>query len=62
MEEIWDIGTPVEKIDGIKFPGVVVAAYRNLAGELRYVVECTVPEVAGLQHIYTPRQLRIREE
>lgn len=39
------------------FPGVVVSAYRTLAGEPRYVVECTAKAAAGLQHIFNGDQL-----
>lgn len=52
------IGDRVEKQDGYRWPGVVVAVFNNLAGSERVVVECTVPEVAGALHIYSPRQLR----
>jgi hypothetical protein len=52
-------GTKVEKATGYQFPGVVVAAFRTLAGEERYVIECTVPEVKGMLHIYTPKQLQV---
>jgi hypothetical protein len=55
--EILPIGTPVEKIRGYLWPGTVVAAFRTLSGELRYVVECTVPDVAGALHIYAPAQI-----
>lgn len=54
------VGTPVRKTAGYPFPGVVVAAFRTLAGEERYVVECTVPEVAGMLHIYGPKNLERR--
>lgn len=54
-----DVGDEVVKIDGdVRFSGVVVAAYQTLSGKPRVVVECTVPGVAGLQHIYRPDQLR----
>ena len=39
------------------FPGIVVAAYRTLGGEPRYVVECTAKAAAGLQHIFNGDQL-----
>lgn len=51
------IGTKVQKIKGYKLPGVVVSVFKNLKGDLRYVVECTVPEVAGLLHIYSAKDL-----
>lgn len=55
------IGDHVEKINGYRWPGVVVAVFHNLKRELRVVVECTVPEVAGALHIYAPEQLRVVE-
>ena len=53
------LGDRVEKASGYKWPGVVVAVFKTLAGETRVVVECTVPDVAGALHIYNPEQLRI---
>jgi hypothetical protein len=53
------VGDPVEKIKGYKWPGVVVCVFKNLSGETRVVVECTVPEVAGALHIYHPDQLMV---
>lgn len=51
------VGDDVEKVKGYKWPGVVVAVFETLAGDRRYVVECTVPEVAGALHIYSRDQL-----
>lgn len=51
------IGDRVHKVRGYPMPGIVVAAFPTLAGEWRYVVECTVPEVAGLLHIFSAEQL-----
>lgn len=51
------IGDRVEKIRGYRWPGEVRAVFTNKAGETRVVVECTVPEVAGALHIYSPDQL-----
>jgi hypothetical protein len=51
------VGDKVRKVSGYKFPGIVVAVFRNLKGEDRYVVECTVPEVTGMLHIYNRNQL-----
>lgn len=53
------VGDRVEKIKGYKWPGVVVSVFSTMSGSLRLVVECTVPEVAGALHIYSPEQLRI---
>lgn len=57
----FKVGDHVEKVSGYKFPGTVVAVFRNLKGEDRYVVECTVPEVAGILHIYNRNQLEKME-
>lgn len=51
------IGDKVNKVSGYKYPGIVVAVFHNLKGDDRYVVECTVPEVAGMLHIYNRNQL-----
>ena len=51
------LGNTVRKKRGYPWPGVIVADFRNLAGERRIVVECTVPEVQGALHIYNPEQL-----
>lgn len=54
----FKVGDRVQKISGYSWPGVVVSCFSNLAGNRRYVVECTVPEVAGALHIYSADQLR----
>jgi hypothetical protein len=54
-------GDRVEKIKGYRWPGVIVASFTTTKGEHRLVVECTVPEVAGALHIYSPDQLRVIE-
>ena len=56
-----NIGDKVRKVKGYRWPGVVVAKFETLSGKLRYVVECTVPEVAGALHIYSPEQLEIEQ-
>src|SRR5271168_2139206 len=38
----------VRKKSGYDFPGVVVSEFMTVAGEKRVVVECTIPEVAGM--------------
>ena len=55
-------GDRVRKVKGYKFPGIVVAAFTNLRGDWRYVVECTVDEVAGMLHIYNGEQLEAAGE
>jgi hypothetical protein len=56
----FQMGESVEKISGYKWPGIVVAIFVTLKGDQRYVVECTVPEVAGALHIYSEGQLERR--
>ena len=51
------VGDRVQKVKGYKWPGIIVAAFQTLSGQTRYVVECTVPEVAGALHIYAPDQI-----
>jgi hypothetical protein len=53
---MWKVGDRVQKATGYKWPGVV-SVFDTLAGKTRVVVECTVPEVAGALHIYSPEQL-----
>jgi hypothetical protein len=57
MSEELKIGDRVEKVKGYRWPGVVVAIFETTQGKRRYVVECTVPEVAGALHIYAPEQI-----
>lgn len=54
----FKLGVRVEKRSGYQWPGTVVAVFYTLAGEVRYVVECTAPEVKGALHIYNGGQLR----
>lgn len=56
------IGDKVQKVRGYKWPGVIVSVFETLAGHRRYVVECTVPEVAGALHIYNGDQLEVVEK
>ena len=55
-------GDEVEKVGGYKWPGIVVARFLTRAGAVRFVVECTVPEVAGALHIFSMEQLRITKD
>lgn len=50
----WD---KVRKRSGYQFPGVVVSVFMTLSGQERYVVECVVPGVAGILHIFNGDQL-----
>lgn len=54
------VGTPVQKWQGYPFPGQVRAAFTNRAGELRYVIEATGAEYAGMLHIFSPAQLVVQ--
>jgi hypothetical protein len=54
---MWKVGDRVQKTTGYKWPGVVVSVFTTLGGKTRVVVECTVAEVAGALHIYSPEQL-----
>lgn len=51
------VGDHVQKIKGYKWPGVVVSVFSTLSGDIRVVVECTVPEVRGALHIYSLEQI-----
>lgn len=53
------VGDRVQKITGYSWPGIVVSVFKNLKGQTRVVVECTVPGVAGALHIYSPEQLEV---
>jgi len=57
---MFELGDKVQKKKGYKWPGVVVSSFSTLAGEPRFVVECTVPEVAGALHIFSAEQLQPR--
>ena len=57
----FPVGTSVRKSKGYGFPGVVVSAFRTLAGKERYVVECTEPAVAGMLHVFNAGQLEQSE-
>jgi hypothetical protein len=54
---MWKVGDRVQKATGYKWPGLVVSVFETLDGKTRVVVECTVREVAGALHIYSPEQL-----
>ena len=51
------IGDRVQKLHGYKWPGEVRSIFTNRHGEIRIVVECTVPEVSGALHIYNINQV-----
>lgn len=56
-EEEFFIHNRVRKKKGYAFPGTVVAKFATLKGLTRYVVECEVPEVSGILHIYSGKDL-----
>lgn len=56
------VGDKVEKITGYPFPGVVVSLFTTLTGQPRFVVECTVEDVAGCLHIFSRTQLKHRTD
>ena len=55
-----EIGDNVEKINGYKYPGVVVAKFKKIDNmKERFVVECTEPSCAGMLFIFREGQLKI---
>ena len=58
----FSVGDRVRKVKGYQWPGEVVAVFTTLDGKPRYVVECTVPEVAGALHIYNGEQLELEQK
>lgn len=55
------VGDQVEKTSGYQFPGEIRAVFTNKKGETRYVVECVVPEVAGMLHIFSEHNLKPKD-
>lgn len=51
------VGTPVRKISGHAFVGVIVSRFQNLKGENRMVVESTARGAEGLLFIFRPDQV-----
>jgi hypothetical protein len=58
---ILAIGSPVVKQSGYPFPGEVRAALFTRAGALRYVVEATGRNYAGMLHIFSPAQICVTQ-
>lgn len=57
----FQVNDPVRKIGGsYQADGVIVGAFKTLAGKERYVFEFIEP--AGMLHIFGPEQLTLREE
>lgn len=62
MDVQYLVGRQVRKIKGYPFPGEIRSIYFTRKGNIRVVVECTVPEVDGCQHIFSPMQLHLQGE
>ena len=59
--DIIPIGTSVVKTNGYPFPGEVRSVFKNRKGELRYVIEATGDDYAGMLHIFSPQQIAALE-
>lgn len=59
-EQRFAVGDGVEKIMGYRWPGEVRSVFLNKAAQIRYVVECIIPDVEGALHIYSPNQIKTR--
>lgn len=55
-------GDLVEKASGYRYPGTIVGVVRTRAGAIRYVVEATHPDFAGMLHVFSGEQLRKQDE
>ena len=53
------VGSLVHKVSGYPFPGEVRCVFRTRRGKLRYVVEATGREYAGMLHIFSPEQIAL---
>jgi hypothetical protein len=53
------VGDQVVKASGYPFPGEVRSVFTTKAGAVRYVVEATGPDYAGMLHIFNGDQLRL---
>lgn len=51
------VGDRVEKVSGYRWPGEARAVFTTRAGKIRFVVECTAPEVEGALHIFSGDQI-----
>ncbi len=59
-ERVFQIGDRVTKSAGYAFPGEIRSVFTNRAGLIRYVVEATGVDYAGMLHIFNGDQLRHR--
>jgi hypothetical protein len=55
------VGDQVVKVSGYPFPGECRAVFTNRNGEIRYVIEATGEDYAGMLHIFSPSQIAIKE-
>lgn len=61
-DRVLKIGDKVQKTKGYRWPGIIVSIFETTKGQVRCVVECTVPEVSGALHIYNMEQVELVEE
>jgi len=52
-----NVGHQVRKTSGYPFPGEVRSVFKTRAGLVRYVIEATGEDYAGMLHIFSPGQL-----
>ena len=58
MTNKFKIGDAVIKKTGYQFPGIVVSAFETFShGHIRYVIESTSSDTAGMLHIFNESQL-----
>jgi len=57
VETEMPVGTQVVKVSGYSFPGEIRSSFTTRAGLLRYVVEATGADYAGMLHIFSPSQI-----
>jgi len=55
----FSIGDAVKKANGYKYPGTIVAVFRTLQLDWRYVVEATGEDYKGMLHIFNGDQLEL---
>lgn len=53
------VGDQVQKVRGYKFPGEIRSVFGTKSGQPRFVVECTVPGLEGMLHIFNAEQLEV---
>ncbi len=56
-EGCLSVGHQVTKTKGYPFPGEVRSVFKTRAGIVRYVIEATGAEYAGMLHIFSPDQI-----